>query len=245
MRSFIPWIGGKSQLAKKITALFPQHMSRYIEVFGGGASVLFSKDKHADFEVYNDANGDLVNLFRCVKYHPEELKREIMGYVNAREVFSEIGERLKCPGFTDIQRAAMFYVRIRISFAADARTFGCAKTGNKLSPEYLSEISDRLKNVVIEHKDFADLIKVYDRPDALIYCDPPYHTTERHYSERFTEEHHHRLREVLGSVKGRFILSYNDDEFIRELYSGYDIIPVERQNNISVGRFKELIIKNY
>ncbi len=42
MKSFIPWIGGKSMLAKKITTEFPDDFGRYIEVFGGGASVLFS-----------------------------------------------------------------------------------------------------------------------------------------------------------------------------------------------------------
>ncbi|MDE6763550.1 MAG: DNA adenine methylase [Oscillospiraceae bacterium] len=77
MKSFIPWIGGKSLLAKKITAEFPKDFGRYIEVFGGGASVLFSADRHAKFEVYNDANGDLVNQFRCLKYHREELQKAL------------------------------------------------------------------------------------------------------------------------------------------------------------------------
>lgn len=47
MKSFIPWIGGKSILAKKIVSMFPNDFDRYIEVFGGGGSVLFAKDKHA------------------------------------------------------------------------------------------------------------------------------------------------------------------------------------------------------
>lgn len=64
MKSFIAWIGGKSLLAKKIISEFPNSFDRYIEVFGGGGSVLFAKDKHADLEVYNDANSDLVNLSR-------------------------------------------------------------------------------------------------------------------------------------------------------------------------------------
>ena len=59
----------------KLLALF----GRYIEVFGGGGSILFSKNRNADLEVYNDANSDLVNLFRCMKYHRAELEREIDG----------------------------------------------------------------------------------------------------------------------------------------------------------------------
>lgn len=63
MKSFIPWIGGKSLLAKKITEQFPDDIDRYIEVFGGGGSVLFCKDKHADLEVYNDLNSDKERFF--------------------------------------------------------------------------------------------------------------------------------------------------------------------------------------
>jgi len=71
MKSPIPWIGGKSQLKNKVIDSFsPQgSYNRYIDVFGGGGSILFAKDKHADLEVYNDANSDLVNFFRCLKYH--------------------------------------------------------------------------------------------------------------------------------------------------------------------------------
>lgn len=243
MKSFIPWIGGKSQLAKRIVSTFPEKFDRYIEVFGGGGSVLFASDKHAPMEVYNDANGQLVNLFRCIKYHREELQKEIRYYLNSREMFLDCRDRLDCPGFTDIQRAAMYYICIKISFGADTDSFGCAPKG--LDTARFEEIEKRLERVVIEHKDFEALIKQYDRPDALFYCDPPYHTTEKHYSERFTEEDHHRLNAVLKALKGRFILSYNDDEFIRKLYKEFKIEAVERQNNLSKGSFKEVIIKNF
>lgn len=71
MKSFIPWVGGKSRLAKKIISMFPDNFDRYIEVFGGGGSVLFAKDKHAPLEVYNDINGQLVNLFRALAFTVE------------------------------------------------------------------------------------------------------------------------------------------------------------------------------
>ncbi len=54
------------------------------------ALYLFSKDKHAPLEVYNDANGQLVNLFRCARFHCGELQREISGYINSREIFEDI-----------------------------------------------------------------------------------------------------------------------------------------------------------
>ena len=246
MKSFIPWIGGKSLLAKKIVSMFPDDFDRYIEVFGGGGSVLFAKDKHASLEVYNDANGQLVNLFRCIRFHRQELQREISGYINAREIFEDIKAQINVRGMTDIQRAAMFYVQIKISYGADGRTYGCNK--KNISTEYLTEIEERLKSgagVVIENKDFEDLIKVYDRPNALFYCDPPYRTAQKYYDVPFSDSDHERLNRSLSNIKGRFILSYNDDEYIRELYKDYNITAVERQNNLSSGTYKELIITNY
>ena len=63
MNSFISWIGGKKLLRNEIVKRFPETFGRYVEVFGGAGWVLFFKDKHAEMEVYNDADGDLVNLF--------------------------------------------------------------------------------------------------------------------------------------------------------------------------------------
>lgn len=243
MKSFIPWVGGKSLLAKKIVEQFPDDIDRYVEVFGGGGSVLFFNEKHADLEVYNDLNSCLVNLFRCAKYHRAELQREISGYFNSREMFEDIKARMNMRGFTDIQRAAMFYVMTKLSYGSNMRTFGGRK--RNLSSDYLEQIEKRLEKVVIENKDFADLIKVYDRPKALFYCDPPYHKTEYFYNAVFTEADHERLKDILSGIKGRFVLSYNDDEYIHELYRDFEIIPVERQNNLSWGTYKELIIKNF
>ncbi len=99
--------------------------------------------------------GQLVNLFRCIRYHRGELQREISGYINAREIFEDIKALSNMRGFTDIQRAAMFYVQVKISYGAERKTYGCNKTN--ISSEYLTDIESRLKNgsgVVIEHKDF-------------------------------------------------------------------------------------------
>ncbi len=243
MKSFIPWMGGKSLLARKIVDLFPDDINRYIEVFGGGSSVLLYKEKHADLEVYNDLNSDLVNLFRCAKYHRAELQREISGYFNSREMFEDIKAKMNIRGFTDIQRAAMFYVITKLSYGSNMRTFGGRK--RNLSPDYLEQIEERLKNVVIENMDFENLIKKYDSPKALFYCDPPYSNRERYYEKTFRTDDHERLKAVLSEIQGRFILSYNDDEYIREFYKDYEIITVERQNNLSKGTYKELIIKNF
>ncbi len=249
MNSPISRIGGKKLLRKTICEAFPpsEAYDRYIEVFGGAGWVLFHKDRHANLEVYNDADGELVNLMRCIKYHASELQREISCFLNSREMFLDASAQLNCRGFTDIQRAARYFVKMRISFGSDGRTFGCSKKPLKSATDYLLEVQKRLldSGVVIEHKDFENLIKVYDRPTAMFYCDPPYHTTEDYYDVEFKAEDHIRLKDCLNGIKGRFLLSYNDDDFIRNLYKDFNISEVVRGNNLTSGKYKELLIRNY
>jgi len=114
----------------------------------------------------------------------------------------------------------------------------------------------RLKDVVVENQDFGQLIRHYDRESSLFYCDPPYHSTEGYYKdigeEGFTEKDHIRLRDNLLSIEGKFLLSYNDDGFVRELYdiTGVQIESITRLNNIRQRydpncQFEEVFISNY
>ncbi|GLB24199.1 DNA methyltransferase [Lacrimispora xylanolytica] len=250
MNSFISWIGGKKLLRKKVLEQFPdpESYNRYIEVFGGAGWVLFSRDKHAPMEVFNDVNGELINLYRVVKYHPEALQKELEWLLMSREqFFDELNRNTR--GLTDIQRAARFFCIIKESFGADCRSFGVRSRDMKKTVDYLKEVSDRLNRVVVENHDFEQLIKTYDRPEALFYLDPPYYEAEKYYPDRFNPEDHKRLRDCLGNIKGKFVLSYNDCQQIRELYEGFTIIEVDRTDNlvnkIESRRYRELIIKNF
>lgn len=82
------WIGGKKSLRELIVTLFPLYYERYIEVFGGGGWVLFHKLPGNDFEVYNDFNGLLVNLYRCVREKPQELMAALAYWSAAKPMSS-------------------------------------------------------------------------------------------------------------------------------------------------------------
>lgn len=152
-------------------------------------------------------------------------------------------------GLTDIQRAAKFYILIKESFGTDLRSFGVRPKNMKNAIDYILAVSERLNNVVIENRDFESILKTYDKKDALFYLDPPYYKTEKYYPDRFMPEDHVRLKNALEQIKGRFLLSYNDCEYIRELYSSYEIILVDRMNNLiqeeKKPRYREVLIKNY
>ncbi len=251
MNSFIGWIGGKNYLKKEITKRFPLGSKRYIEVFGGAAWVLFYKDSHAEMEVYNDYNSELVNLFRCVKYHCGELQKELQYVLNSRELFNDFKSQYIVQGLTDIQRAARFFMLLKTSYGSNQKTFGCIKKNICHMSEYLEHITKRLSGVVIENKDFQNLIEVYDRPDAFFYLDPPYYGTEKYYQAQFSKEDHVRLANTLKKIKGKFLLSYNDCEYVRDLYRDFKIEGIERNHNLinryegKENRYFELLARNY
>ena len=253
MDSFITWIGGKKLLRKEIIKRFPQDINRYVEVFGGAAWVLFYKEKYAKQEIYNDINGELVNLFKCVKYHHNAIVEELNLILNARQIFNDFQQNKNRTDLTDIQRAAMFYYIIRTSYGAKLEQYSANYRSPYVLLQNVEEIAKRLSRVVIENKSFTDILAQYDKEGTLFYCDPPYYKTEKIYHMGdyvFDKDQHILLRNMLSRIKGKFVLSYNEDEFIRNLYEGFNIQEIERSSNLSLsngkkGVYKELIITNF
>ncbi len=256
MNSFMSWVGGKKALREEVVQRFPLYYERYIEVFGGGGWVLFHKPPGRDFEVYNDFNSLLANLYRCVRDRHEELIDSLRYVLNSREDFDRVRLALRRQRTTDVQRAAWFYQIIRYSYASALTSYGSQPHDMRANFPLIEQAHRRLKDVVVENKDFEKLIRQYDRPVSLFYCDPPYHATEGYYQnigeDGFTEKDHIRLRDALLSIEGKFLLSYNDDAFVRELYDapGIQIEAVTRLNNIKQRydpncQFAEVFIANY
>lgn len=235
-----------------IVDMFPAEYSRYIEVFGGAGWVLFYRSMHAQFEVYNDFNSNLTTLFRMVRDEPEALISSLEFVLNSREDF-EISRKLlnEKTDISDVMRASHFFRVIKYSYGAGCDSYGGHPVDISRSFDLIRMCSHRLKRVVIENRDFGKLIEQYDRSQSLFFCDPPYYGTENYYDDvGFTKDNHFRLREILGSIKGKFILTYNDCPFIRELYNGYYICAVDRVNSLALRSenyepYHELIITNY
>ena len=80
---------------------------------------------------------------------------------------------------------------------------------------------------------------------AFFYLDPPYLGTEKIYDVSFSRDDHVKLKQLLNGIKGLFLPSYNDDPIIRDLYKDFNVEAIDRSNNMSSGRYKELLIRNY
>lgn len=251
MNSFISWVGGKMVMREIIYERFPPSYNKYIEVFGGAGWVLFHKQKEA-WELYNDYDSRLHNLFCCVRDNPEEVIAVLDNFpINGRQEFHRLRQRMKDGAGSDIEQAADFFRIIRYSYGSKLRTYSAQPCDITTFYPIIRQAHHRLKTVVIENRDFESCIRQYDSPGTFFYLDPPYYGTEDFYDAGFGKADHRRLRDVLGNVCGKWLLSYNACDPIRELYAGFRQEELSRVNSLSLaygsGRdeYSEILISNY
>ncbi len=254
MNSFLSYMGGKSLLTKRIIEKIPEHTC-YCEVFAGAAWLLFRKEE-SKVEIINDINTDLVTLYRVVKNHLEEFIRYLKWILVAREEF----ERFKAEtpeSLTDIQRAVRFYYLLRTGYAARIKSPSLNISATRPPSLNLLRIEEdlsaahlRLSRVYIENRQYADLIKRFDKPHTFFYIDPPYHGFENYYGDGiFSHKDFKVLRDILAIIQGQFIMSINDTELIRDLYKDFHIEEVATTYTAAGGDKRkaanELLIMNY
>ena len=278
-------VGNKTAILHILYALFPPQYGRFIDVFGGSGSVLLGNPEICPFEVYNDFERNLANLFRCMKERTMAVIRELgFCHLNSREDFiairrffeneqfddkylseelrltqilfpppeaNELMEmRKRITADYDVRRATMFLKLLRFSYSSSGKSYASQPFDIRKLFGLISQLQDRMANIVVENQDFETLIKHYDRPDAFFYLDPPYFSTEDMYEVGFGWDDHVRLRDTLKNIKGKFLLSYNDCDEIRELYNGFSMFDFSRTHSMAQRyeagkKFKELLIGNY
>ena len=240
MNSFIPWVGGKSKLLWIINKMAPDHYSRFIDVFGGSGTVTMSRPiQQGCMEVYNDFNSTDDYL-----QEEMELTEILLKPPEAEAIRTLLLERAPRG---DVRRAADFFKLVRYSFSGSSKSFGGKPCDIRRFFHLIWECSRRLANVIVENKDFEDVIRQYDRGDAWIYCDPPYFEAEC-YEVAFPKENHQRLHDTLLNCHGYVMVSYNYCPYICELYQEFYIFRVVRPNSMSQtagSEYEEVIITNY
>lgn len=252
-KPLVAWAGGKRRLLKHLLPLIPKHAC-YVEAFGGGGAMLFGKEP-SKVEVFNDINGELVNLMRQVKFHSPEMLRELSFVPNSRELFKLF---LGQPGLTEIQRAARFLLINRWSFGGQMNSYGTTKVsggggGNTRQSgihENIEAVCVRLDRVNIENEDWRKLIHRYDAAETFFFFDPPYTECSKTTYEPWTAETMSEFRAALDALKGKWLLTVNDSPSIRKIFKGLRLQPIARANGIErrPGRVKnalyhELIIR--
>lgn len=232
-RPILRWHGGKWRLAPWIISHFPEHRC-YVEPFGGAASVLMRKPR-SYAEVYNDLDGEVVNLFRVVRDCGEELRRRLYLTPYSRVDFSESYEVVDDP----IEQALHTVVRSFMGFGSNSHNKATGfRSNSKRSgttpshdwanyPECLAVIIERLRGVVIENRNAMEVMATHDAPKTLHYVDPPYVADTRDkggdYRFEMTDADHASLAEFLRGCAGMVVVSGYDCPLYAELYQGWRV----------------------
>ena len=255
----IPYYGGKYELSKTLVPLIPTH-ERYIEVFAGGLSMFFRKSK-AKWNVLNDIDNNIVNLYICVMYERDKLVKNLFWIPKSRKLFLDFREEIKENKEIEIpdpKQAAKYFYCIRNSFNKLIHTpFSMNKDMNKNWDEEFEYSRMFLGGATIENLDFGTLFdKYYPKEDDFWYLDPPYIiATEKgsYYMNNFTIEDHTRLRDCVNKIdeaNGKFMVSYDYRPEVKELYKEYNVQTLNMRytgatKDARKTERKEYIITNY
>ena len=257
------WYGGKFSHLKWLLPLLP-YTNHYVEPFAGSAAVLLNREP-SPVETYNDIDGEVANFFRVLRDQKEALIEAIALTPFSREEFAiAINEPIN--NISPLERARRFFVRARqvrtglAQTASIGRWAYCKKSSRNGmagavsrwlgSIDGLPKIADRLLRVQIENRPAIEVIKRYDSPETLFYCDPPYPHESRGdsgaYGFEMTNSDHNELARVLRSVKGKVALSGYRCPLLDELYEGWNCLEApEKQAHSCKKPRTEVLWTNY
>lgn len=270
MRPFLKWAGGKRQLLRELKKHVPKTYGTYYEPFVGAGAVLFHL--RPERAVINDVNGDLMNAYRVVKEHIDELLAALSLHRNDREYFYEVRALDRTTGFTDlncIERASrLIYLNktcynglFRVNSQGQFNVpFGRYKNPKIVNEHVLRHVHQYLatNDVTIVNQDFADALETATRGD-FVYLDPPYDPVSDtaaftgYFVNGFGKREQIRLKDTVDELTRRgclVLLSNASTPFIRELYQGYDIHTLSASRAINSnasrrGKIDEVLVKNY
>ncbi|MGB6045494.1 MAG: DNA adenine methylase [Pirellulales bacterium] len=258
------WYGGKFSHLNWLLPLLPSS-HHYCEPFSGSAAVLINRDP-SPVETYNDLDGEVCNFFRVLRDDTESLTRAVGLTPFSREEF-----KVACtlsPQLSALERARRFYIRARQVRTGLAQTASLGRWANCKNTsragmsgavsrwlgnfDALPQIAQRLLRVQIENRPANQIIQLYDSPQTLFYCDPPYvHETRgdtKSYQHEMTDAQHEELAEVLNSAQGRVAISNYDCPLFTQLYPKTrwtKHVARPRTNHSTKGKRVEVLWTNY
>ncbi|HUY01384.1 MAG TPA: DNA adenine methylase [Candidatus Deferrimicrobium sp.] len=266
---FLKWAGGKRQLLKQFDSHFPDNYKNYIEPFVGGGTVFFYL--LPEHTILIDKNEELINCYKVIQNHIEEIIQSLKQYRNEKDFFYTIRDAdrnaIEFNKWTDIERASRTIYLNRCCYNGLYRVnskgqfnvpFGKYKNPRFCDEENLRAVNYALKNVKIYHDNFEKCLDFAGKDD-FIYLDPPYQPLSStanftsYTKEGFSENEQLKLLEVikvLDKCGCKVMLSNSYNEFILNMYNEFNIITVNAKRAINSnaakrGQIKEALIINY
>jgi DNA adenine methylase len=255
MKAILKYPGAKWSIASWIVDTFPAHHS-YLEPYFGSGAVFFNKPP-SNIETINDLDDNVINLFSLIKDDPEKLAHEIYFTPYSRKVYNDA---YKSVPSDSLHKALNFYIRCNMGhgFRNNGEKVGwkndvqgrekayAARDWTNI-PEKIMKAAERLRGVQIEHMDAIELIKRFNSPKVLIYCDPPYILGTRHgkqYRHEMTDDDHVKLLDALLQHKGYVAISGYQSRIYEDMLRGWNRIERTSMTQ-SMTRKTEVLWTNY
>lgn len=238
-------LGNKRGIAHKIIPHFPPHKT-YIEPFFGAGGMFFSKPK-AKYNILNDLDSEVYNLFWVVRTFPEELERQLKEMPIHQELFNYWKDNHETDA---VMKACRFLLLSNFSFLGKMDTMVVEPYNVMNKTVFRIPVAsvwlENSKFLNSDFKSFFQLIVANSFKDALIYCDPPYLETGNNYSSGFTEQNSSDLFDCLVKTGANFAMSEFDHPFILEMAKthGLNVIEIGSRSNLKNTR-TEILITNY
>lgn len=259
------WYGGKFSHLKWLLPLLPK-CRHYCEPFSGSGAVLLNRDP-SPIETYNDIDGEVVNFFRVLRDHSEELARLISLTPFSREEYY-LAINGSGDDITDVERARRFYIKARQTRSGLAQTASLGRWTNCKDTsrsnmsgavsrwlggiDSLEGIAKRLLRVQIENRPAIDTINLYDNEKTLFYCDPPYlHATRedtKSYGFEMSDSDHRKFAETVNDCKGMVAVSGYDHPLMEEFFPSnkwFKIVAPEKIIHSTKASRQEILWINY
>ena len=235
---------------------FVEH-DEYREPFLGSGAVFFQKDK-VKYNWLNDYDKDLMNFYQVIQNIElcSKMGDEVSTVLPTKEWFTDIKNSNPNDAY---DRAKRYFLINRTAYSGimNLPNWGFHKTKSVQPDKWANRLnvaSQKLQNVMLSNCDYEQLIIAPSKGEStLIFLDPPYFAADqkRAYVKSFDYDDHVRLSEILKKCKHKFILTYDDCDEVRKLYSWAHIHPIEFMYNTAnsvvttrkIG--KELIITNF
>ncbi len=266
-RPFLKWAGGKSKLIKQYLDHLPSENTykNYYEPFLGGGAIFFHiQPSNA---ILTDINAELITTYRCVRDNIQELISLLKEHESkhSRDYYYSVRANLVK---TDLEKAARLIYLNKTCFNGLYRVnsqgkfnvpLGKYKNPNICPEDLLIAASKALYQAEIKSANFTEILNHATSSADFVYFDPPYYpisetsyfTSYTNYS--FQENQQIQLRDIFLTLSERGVkvmLSNSDCEFIRQLYSGFNIQTISAARSINSnakkrGKINEILVTSY
>ena len=199
-KPILKWAGGKTQMLGDLIPKVPTSYGRYIEPFFGGGAMFFALQP--ENAVIADSNPELINMYRQVADHVDEVINYLKKYENTSEMFYAV-RSLEWTALPKEEAAARTIFLNKTCFNGLYRVnkqgqfnvpFGKYKNPKICDEEGLRAASEVLKKAEILCGDYLLVLEHYAQPGDFVFLDPPYlpiseySDFKRYTKEQFYEE---------------------------------------------------------